>query len=1104
MDVSEWLHGLGLGQYAPAFRDNNIDDEVLPALTGQDLRELGVISIGHRRRLLAAMAALPERQPADKPSPICTQPAGAVEEPERRQLTVLFCDLVGSTSLATALDPEDLQEIIDAYHKCVTRTVARFNGFILRCIGDGVVVLFGYPHAHEDDAERAVRSGRALVDAIAHVKAPNGLELRVGIASGVVLVDEGSAEVRDAVGETPNLAARLQAIAEPNAVLIADSTRAQLGTMFELGDLGPIRLKGFDRPQRAWRVLGESGVLSRFEALRPQSTPLVGREEELELLLRRWQQAKAGEGRVALISGEPGIGKSRITAALLQAIRSEPHTRLRYFCSPYDQGSALRPFIVQLERAAGWDRNDTADERLGKLQRLLVPGARGNDEITLLAELLSLPSSSGALNLTPQRKREKLFEALLHQFESLARSRPVLMVFEDAHWIDPTSRELLDLVVDRVVRLPVLLVITFRPEFAHGSAGQSHVTALSLNRLGGRDVLAMVGQLAGNAHLPPKTVDEIVERSDGVPLFVEELTKAVLESGDRDYLLRGSANPSPAISIPPTIHASLIARFDRLGSSAKEIAQIGAVLGREFSFELIGQAAQRRDGELRAGLDRLVEAGLLFCRGIAPQSSYAFKHALVQDAAYGTLLRMRRRALHARVATVLKQHFGDVIERQPEILAYHLTEAGEIEAAIDQWLAAGQSAAARSAHLEAINHFDRGLAILATLPEGPDRDSRELKLQLARGPSLFAAKGFAAAEAPRAYGRARELAEQRGDARQMFTAINGLWQSANGAGMVRECHKLSKRLQELTADTSDDALRLQAHHSAWATCLFAGEPAAARDHCEEGRRLYDPERHRLQHQLYGGHDPGSCAHYLGAQVYWLLGYPEHGLALSGEGLLFAERSAQPFTLACALQANSMLHLERGEPELALQRLQVAETLAAEQRLGFVLEPQLLRGAALIRQGDLEKAVVCLRQGLVGQSGANRLRCYGLAQLADARTRQGEHGAAIAAVRDALTSVENTGHRQWEAELHRLEGIALFHLGLREEGQTALERAMRIAQTQQAKAYELRAATSLARLWGEQGRRAAARELLAPIYEWFLEGFDTADLKEAKALLEQLV
>ena len=715
-----------------------------------------------------------------------------------------------------------------------------------------------------------------------------------------------------------------------------------------------------------------------------------------------------------------------------------------------------------------------------------------------------MPSSAADLNVSPQLKREKVFEALLNQLEVEARRRPVLMVFEDAHWIDPTSRELLDLTVDRVRRLPVLLAITFRPEFQPPWSGRSHVTSMAINRFDERDGAALVQNLAGNAALSAGMIAEIVARTDGVPLFVEEMTKAVLESaGQRDRIAAVLATTSlDALSVPATLHASLMARLDRLGPAAKEVAQIGAVLGREFAYELIVPVAQRDEGELQVALAQLNDAGLLFCRGTAPHSSYLFKHALVQDTAYGTLLRGRRQELHGRVAAVLERDFGDLVERRPELLAHHLTAAGETERAIDQWLKAGRYATARLAHLEAIRHFNRGLATLATLGEGLVRDERELELQLARGLSLFTAEGFSAAEAQQAYARARELAERRSDGRQQFMAVYGLWQSANGAGDILDCRRLSSRLQHLTADNADEELRLQAHHSAWATCLFAGDPAAAREHSEAGRRLYDPERHRLHRHLYGGHDPGACACYLGAQAHWLLGYPDRSSAAGKEALALAERIAHPFSFALALQYVAMLHLERGEPELALQRIDAVEALAAEQRLGFVLEPKLLRGAALTAQGAFEEAIASLRDGLAGRTAA-RLRCYGIARLADALTRRGEHDAALAAVREGLGAVEKTGHRQWETELHRLEGIALSGLNRLAEGQTALERAMRIARAQQAKSYELRAATGLARLWGEQGRRAEAHDLLAPVYGWFSEGFGTADLKEAKALLEAL-
>jgi len=1108
MDIAAWLQGLGLERYAPAFRDNEIDWEVLPKLTSEDLREIGVAAVGHRRKLLGAIAALGASVPTVA---VTAAVAGAwiPADAERRQLTVMFCDLVGSTPLSTRFDPEDLREIVGAYHRCVADAVSRFAGFVAKYMGDGVLVYFGYPEAHENDAELAVRAGLAVIEAVARLEAPERLKVRLGVASGLVVVGDligaGAAQERGVVGETPNLAARLQMLAQPGTLVIAESTRRQIGALFEIEELGPQALAGFAEPQHAWRVVAASGVLSRFEALRSEETPLVGRDEELDQLLRRWQQAKAGEGRAVLLSGEPGIGKSRITAALSHRIESESHTRLRYFCSPYHQDSALYPFIAQLERAADFARDDTVEQKIDKLRALLAAGAHSADEIELLAELLSLPSSAAALNLSPQRKREILFEALLHQLEALTRRRPVLFVFEDAHWIDPTSRELLDLTFDRVSRLPVLLVITFRPELQHAWSGQPHLTTLALNRLGENDGVALVERLAANAGLARATVNEIVERADGVPLFIEELTKAVLETGDRDNRIAAvpTASPLPEFAIPATLHASLIARLDRLGPIGKEVGQIGAVLGREFGYDLIEAVAERATAELLAGLNRLAEAGLLFCRGVAPQSSYLFKHALVQDAAYGTLLRGRRQELHARVAAVLEQHFADLVERQPELLAHHLTAAGDIGRAVDQWLKAGRHAAARLAHLEAIRHFERGLATLAALPEGPDRDAQEIELQLARGPSLFTAKGYISADATNAYTRACELAEQRGETHQLFTAVQGLWQSAAGSGRLIAARGLSDRLLQLTAGTADDGLRLQAHHSAWTTYVRAGEPAAARDHCEAGRRLYDPERHRLHRLLYGGHDPGVCAGVIGAQAEWALGYPEKGLAIGKEGLALANRIAHPFSLQLALINNAMLHLDRGEPELALQQINAAEALAAEQRLAFTQEPRFLRGAGLSAQGAFDEAVACLREGLAGRLGATRSRPYGLAGLAEALAGQGEYTAALAAARDGLESEESTGQRRWGAELHRLEGIALFGLNRLEEAEIAFHEALRVARNQQAKSYELRAATSLARLWGEQGRRAEARELLAPVYGWFTEGFNTVDLKEAKGLLDEL-
>ena len=659
--------------------------------------------------------------------------------------------------------------------------------------------------------------------------------------------------------------------------------------------------------------------------------------------------------------------------------------------------------------------------------------------------------------------------------------------------------ELLDLTVERVRRLPVLLVITFRPEFQSPWSGRFHVTTLALNRLGERDGAVLAQELAGNV-LTADIVAEIVERTDGVPLFVEELTKTVLESLGHGERVTSLA----ALSVPATLQASLTARLDRLGPAAKAIAQIAAVLGREFAYELIEPVAQREgSGPARrvTSSSPTLDCSFAAARPRLPRTSSSTPFCRTARivcccAENGRSCMLASPRCWSRNSLILSN-------ASPRLLAHHLTAAGETERAVNQWLKAGRHAAARLAHVEATSHFERGLATLAALPEDQVRDGLEIELQLARGLSLFTAQGFKATDAGNVYARARQLAERRGDSHQLFMAVYGLWQSAAGSGKILDCRKLSNRLQQLTADGHNDELLLQAHHSAWTTCLYAGMPAESREHSEAGRRIYDPERHRLHRELYGGHDPGVCACHIGAQVRWLLGYPEKGFALGQEALALAEKIAHPFSLALTLQYNSMLQLELGEPELALQRLERAEALAAEQRLGLVLEPQLLRGAALTLQGALGEAAVCLREKLSDRASAMRLRCFGLATLSDTLIRQGEYAAALATVEEGLGIEEETGNRQWDAELHRLRGVALAGLSRLEEGQTALNDAIRSARRQQAKSYELRAAMSMARLWRDQGKRDEARDLLAPVYGWFTEGFDTLDLKEAKALLDEL-
>jgi class 3 adenylate cyclase/predicted ATPase len=1109
IDVAEWLKGLGLEQYMPAFARNDIDTEVLPELTSDDLIGIGVSSIGHRRKLLAAVAQLR----SNSRLPLAGE--GRVGgEAERRQLSVMFCDLVGSTPLATRYDPEDLREIVGAYHRCVADTVARFSGFVAKYMGDGVLIYFGYPEAHEDDAERAVRAGLAVIDAVSQLAAPEPLNVRLGIASGLVVVGDligaGAAQERGVVGETPNLAARLQALAAPGTLVIADNTRRQIGALFELDDLGLQPLAGFAEPQRAWRVLGESNIVSRFEALRSQAAPLVGRDEELDLMLHRWHQAKAGDGRVVLISGEPGIGKSRLLMALSERIVGEPHTRLRYFCSPHHQESPLYPFITQLERAAGFTHLDTVEEKLGKLRDLLAAGARSDDEIQLVAELLSLPNTVAALGLSPQQRREMVFEALLHQFEALTQGRPVVMLFEDAHWVDPSSRELLDLMLDRVARLPVLLMVTFRPELQQSWSGQPHATLLALNRLGERDVTALVRELAGNAPLGSEIVAEIVERTDGVPLFVEELTRAVLERGDQDNRIAAvlAASPLPSLAIPATLHASLIARLDRLGPVAKEVAQIGAVIGREFPYELIEPVAQRPQPDLEAALDRLTDAGLLFGRGTPPHSSYLFKHALVQDAAYATLLRARRQQLHAAIAGALEREFPEIAAAQPELLAHHYTEAGLRQQAIDNWLRAGERANEASANPEAIAHLTRGLKILEDLPESSQRDEKELALQVALLTPLFAAR-FGSAEGERAAQRAMELSRKVGgaDQRPLVRALFGLTLTSSSRGKIRIGRELAEQLLVVAECLQEPETLAYAHNVMGNTLFWLAELGPARMHLEKGIALYQPEWSRSLNFRFGFNCASTCHFFLG-RVLWHLGCPDQALASAAQAVEVAEVVSHPVSRASALSWAAAMHQLRGEVRRTREVAEINLALTLEEIIPFFRSHAImLRGWALVEEGQGEEGIAQLREGLATYRALGaQIECsHWLALLAEAYRDTGRPAEGLQLIGEALLHVAQTGVVYYEAELHRLDGELWLRLDTPDEqrAEVSFRRALEIARRQQAKSWELRAATSLARLRGEQGRRTEAHDLLAPVYGWFTEGFDTADLREAAALLSEL-
>ena len=1108
--IGDWLKKLGMPEYGERFAENRIDLSVLPDLTDQDLEKLGVL-LGDRRKMLRAIRELTGDASVAPHTPAVTE-ARPQHAAERRQLTVMFCDLVGSTALSARLDPEDLRGVIGAYQRCCAVLVERNGGFVAKYMGDGVLAYFGYPQAHEDDAERAVRAGLALVDAVPKLATAAGspLQVRVGIATGLVVVGDligvGAAQEQAVVGETPNLAARLQAIAEPDTVVIAESTRKLLGNLFELQDLGARDLKGIAGRARAWAALRASSVESRFDALHTTGLPpLVGREEEVELLLRRWFRAKRGEGQVVLLSGEAGIGKSRLTAAVLERLATEPHTRLRYFCSPQHTDSALYSIIGQMERAAELAHDDKPQAKLDKLDSVLAQTSTSVQDAALFAEMLSLPNDGRypALDLAPEQRRQRTLEALMSQLAGLARQSPVLMIFEDAHWVDPTSLEVLGRAVDRIATLHVLLVVTFRPEFNAPWVGRSHVTSLMLNRLAERDAAAIIARLVENKELSSDVMAAIVERTDGIPLFVEEMTKAVLEA-EREVAARRTAATVPSLThaVPASLHASLMARLDRLGP-AKEVAQIGAAIGREFSHALLASVARQTGAELELALDRLIQSGLLFRQGVPPHADYLFKHALVQDVAYGTLLRAKRHDLHASIASVLERQFSDVCEAQPEVLARHYAQAGLPEQAINYWQRAGDRAAKRSANQEAVAHFRNAIELLEMLPDRAAHAEQELQLLIALGPALMTTRSSAAPEIGRVYARARELARNAQRVKDLFPTVWGASLVAFTAGDLATAGRLVDELLGMANSSEDSALELQAHHAAWANLMVTGPLATARHHIACGLALYRRDAHGEQALQYGGHDAGVCGYVVDALIAAAMGYPDQAVRQLQEGLGLARELDHAPSLAQALWFAAELHQIRREPQKVQDTVSVVLPLLARHGSAVgVANATMLRGWARVMQGHIVEGLAVMREGLAAwrATGSKFHVPYRLARAAEAHLVAGEIEDGLRLISEAT---DQSGDCWCAPELHQLRGELLLKAGRRDEAEVCLDQALKAAQEQGARLLELRAAMSLSRVLQAQDRGNEARGLLGPIYTWFTEGLDTADLLQAKALLDEV-
>jgi predicted ATPase/class 3 adenylate cyclase len=1114
----------------------HLDDEQLEAMK-EELLYAQQVAVDEDHRVLVWTGG---DKATVKPTPKPTQPVESAEaqeqqpdqvtsrpakprapEAERRQLTVLFCDLVDSTALASQLDPEELREVVRAYQQACAEVMGRFDGYIAQYLGDGLLVYFGYPQAHEDDAQRAVRAGLGIVEALGPLNTRLAREwgvqlaVRLGIHTGLVVVGEmggGARHEQLALGETPNLAARLQGIAEPDTAVISAATYRLVQGWFKCHDVGIHWLKGLSAPVHTYRVLRESDAQSRVEgAETTRLIPLVGRENAVRLLLERWEQVKEGMGQVVLLTGEPGIGKSRLLQELKAHLTNEPHIRLEGRCSPYYQHSPLYLVGDLLGRVSRWRWDDAPDAKLHKLEEALARYALPLPEVVpLLTSLLSLPLPAHypPLALTPERQKPKTLQAILRLLLAMAAEHPVLLILEDLHWVDPSTLEFLTLLFDQTPAARLFTLLAARPEFRPPWAPRSHLTYLTLNRFTWTQTELMVERAVGGKSLPTEVLRQVVTKTDGVPLFVEELTKMVLESGlvreqeDR-YELTG---PLPLLAIPATLHDSLIARLDRL-ATIKAVAQLAATLGRAFPYSVLRAISPDDESALQHALGRLVEAELLYQRGILPEAIYLFKHALIQEAAYQSLLKSTRQQYHQRIAQVLAERFPQIVETQPELVAHHYTEAGLPAQAIPYWQRAGQQALQRSATPEAVRHLTKRLALLATLPETPARVQQELDLQIALGPALMATKGAAAPEVEQAYARARVLCQHVGETPQLFPTLRGLSEFYRNRGAIPTAQELGEQLFRLAQRETEPMHLLEAHEALGTTLLYLGEYPVARMHLEQGVALIDPTAERVL-VLRHSEAPGVQCLAQAAHTLWCLGYPVQAVQRSQEALALAQALAHPYSLSLAQHFAAYLHQRRREA-LAVQA-QAEALLALATAQGFPLWVGFgtcWRGWALAMLGQGEAGLGQMHQGLaaVVATGQELSRPVCLVLLAEATGHAGQVAEGLRLLAEALTACEESGRGDLLAETYRLQGEFLLRLAVPDAAQAegCFQQALDIARQQQAKSWELRAAMSRSRLWQRQGKRDEARELLAPIYDWFTEGFDTADLQEAKALLPEL-
>lgn len=1126
-DTADWLASLELDQYVETFQDNDITTEDLPDLTDGDLKELGVASMGHRKKILRNAAQRDATESADlsNDNPT-TEVAEAQASPanksaggsaERRQLTVMFADLVGSTEMSGRMDPEDMREAITSYQECVARHVLQIEGYVAKYMGDGVLCYFGWPQAHEDDAERAARAALNIIDDLATLSAPNGEKLaaRIGIATGLVvvgdIVGQGAAQEEAVVGETPNLAARLQGMAQPGQIVVSDTTRNLLSNALDVQHLGQHDLKGISRTVDAYSIVGEHHSADVATAIDPAGgIPLIGRETEISLLMDRWSQATDSEGQVFLLCGEPGIGKSQIVASLVENLSGQPHEILHFQCSPYYASSAFYPVIGYLERSAGFARDDDVQGKLNKLEALLATVF--DDPIpvaALFASMMSLPADRyPPTGLEPVKQREQSILAFVDFVVGQSRKTPLLFLFEDAHWCDATSLELLTVLIQQVETSRILQLITHRPEFQPPWQNIGHITHYNLNRLAKRHSRSIIEALAGGKSLPDQIVDQILEKTDGIPLFVEELTRTVLEGDfliekEDAFLLEG---PLPPFAVPSSLQDSLMARLDRL-SPLKDVAQTSACIGREFSFELLACVSPQSKTELREALKELVFNELIVARSTSSEASYTFKHALVQDAAYSSLLKSRRQQLHANIAKALQDNFASQMELQPELMAQHLTAAGMMAEAVPHWLSAGLVAISKSANEEAITHLTNGLDCLKVTEEGEQRDEQELLLRAMLGVAQFTARGYGSPELGDNYENALTLALRVGDTPYKSPAMFGVW----AYHLMRVNHA---KATEVYAEAIEQARVTGIPHemtaalaAATTSSIFKGDARAGIDFSESSWKLYDKSTHGDLVALFG-QDVGLWCADFGSWGVWLDGRSEEADRRYGEANRLARELGHPLSLASGLVHTSLLYSMAGDVkrtlEYAEETIEVCEEVGIPARL---VEAYIMKGWVLTKSGDVDEGIALTQRGMDGWRGAGAeiARPWWLALQSEQYRIKGDLQKSLAVVDEALSIIAESGENLWLPELMRLRAHLLLDMdaGQKKEAEVLLDGAMSTAGKQVSKFWQLRAASSLCELMVDAKDREKARLLLTPLIDGFSEGHQTHDLLNASQTLSSL-